>query len=91
MRKLINNLREKPEEHKKAVALGSAFVITLIILGVWITTLPYRLQSIGIADETKKQLQDGITPLATVKASIDSIVGDVKNVKDSFQNGTSGN
>jgi len=84
MRKLIARLHEKPEAHRKAVALGVSLAITLAIFGVWASTLSSRFQGVGsVAEETQKQLQDGITPLATAKASFDTMVNNVKDLKNS--------
>ena len=82
MRKLIAKLQEKPEAHRKAVALGVSAVVTLFIFGIWITTLPSKFQGASVvAEETTKQLQDGIAPLAAVKSSFDSLVSDIKDLK----------
>lgn len=84
MRKLIARLHEKPEHHRKAVALGVSLVITLTIFGVWASTLSYRFDGVGaVAQETQKQLEDGITPLATVKASFDTAVSSFGDLKKS--------
>lgn len=83
MRKLIARLHEKPEHHRKAVAFGTSLFITLVIFGIWISTLPYRFQETSaVAQETQKQLEDGITPLATVKASFDSISNNIGDLKE---------
>ncbi len=84
MTNLIKRLHEKPDHHRKAVALGVSFIITLMIFGIWASTLPEKISGVsGVAKETQKQLEDGITPLATVKASFDEAaksLGDLKNV-----------
>lgn len=35
----IERLRNKPESHRKAFALGAALVLTLVIFGVWMTAI----------------------------------------------------
>ncbi len=35
MRKTIEHLRKRPDHHKKAIAFGVSFVITLAIFSVW--------------------------------------------------------
>jgi hypothetical protein len=72
MTNIIHRLHQKPEHHRKAVALGVSFIITLMVFGIWASELPSKFGSVqGVAKETQKQLEDGITPLATVKASFD--------------------
>ena len=84
MTNLLHKLHQKPEHHRKAIALGVSFVTTLMIFGIWISTLPGRLNDVGdVAKSTQKQMQNSITPLATVKASFDEAkksVGDLKNI-----------
>jgi len=84
MKNLLHKIHEKPEHHRKAIALGVSLVTTFMIFGIWISTLPGRINSVGeIAGDTKKQLEMDITPLATVKNSFDEArksVGDLKSL-----------
>lgn len=46
MRKLIENLRQRPESHRHVVAFTVSLAITLIIAGIWATTVfPSNLSS----------------------------------------------
>lgn len=84
MKNILHKLHQKPEHHRKSVALGVSLIITLMIFGIWATALPSKFGGVGgVAKETQKQLEDGITPLATVKASFDEAsqsFQDLKNV-----------
>ena len=85
MRKLIARLHEKPEHHRKAIAFGTSLFITLVIFGIWVSTLPYRFQGVGqVAQDTQTQLENGITPLATVKASFDTAASSFGDLKKSI-------
>lgn len=85
MKNILHKLHEKPEHHRKSIALGVSFIITLMIFGIWASTLPSQFSSVGaVAKETQKQLEDGITPLATVKASFDEAASSIKELKAGF-------
>ena len=83
MKNIIHRLHEKPEHHRKAVALGFSLIVTLMIFGIWASTLSSKFGDVGVvAKETQKQLEDGITPLATVKASFDEAVKSIDELKN---------
>jgi hypothetical protein len=85
MKNILHKLHEKPEHHRKAIALGTSIAITLMIFGIWASTLPEKFSGVtGVAKETQKQLEDGITPLATVKASFGEAINSVKELKAGF-------
>ena len=92
MKNILHKLHEKPEHHKKAIALGASLAITLMILGIWISALPAQFNGVkGVAQETQNKLEEGITPLATVKASFDEAASSIKEFKAGFgQDATSG-
>lgn len=84
MRKIIEKLHQKPERYRKNVALGISFVITLMIFGIWVTTLPGRFNDIGaFANKAQENIEEGITPLATVKSSFDTAIKSVGDIKKS--------
>ena len=75
MKNILHRLHQKPEEHRKAVALIISLAITLMIFGIWLSTLPARINVIdGVAQNTQKQLEDGITPLATAKDAFGNVL-----------------
>lgn len=83
MTNIIHRLHQKPEHHRKAVALGVSLIVTLMIFGIWASTLPSKLNSVsGVAEATQKKLEDGITPLATVKASFDEAAQSLKDLRN---------
>lgn len=58
MRQLIENLRSRPESHRHAVALGISLAITLIIGGIWATTIfPNAVSSQATIAEKNKSLE----------------------------------
>jgi len=82
MKNIFHKLHERPEHHRKAMALSVSFVVTLMIFGIWISSLPARFNNINsFAKETQNQLEDGITPLATVKASFDQASKSLDDLK----------
>jgi hypothetical protein len=85
MTNLLHKLHQKPEHHRKAVALGVSFVVTLMIFGIWASTLPSKISGVsGVAKNTQDKLEEGITPLATVKASFDEASKSVKEFQAGF-------
>ena len=85
MTNLLNRLHEKPEHHRKAMALGVSFIVTLMIFGIWISALPSKFSGMsGVAKNTQNKLEEGITPLATVKASFDEASKSVKEFQAVF-------
>ncbi|MEI7513597.1 MAG: hypothetical protein WCJ74_03190 [bacterium] len=83
MKNILHKLHQKPEHHKKAVALGVSLIITLMIFGIWVSTLPSRLGVVGnVAKEAQQKLEEGITPLATVKASFDEAKQSLEDLKN---------
>ena len=88
MKNILHRLHEKPEHHKNAVALGVSLIVTLMIFGIWASTLPSRLSVVGnVAKDTQQKLEEGITPLATVKASFDEASQSIQDLKNGFQEG----
>ena len=86
MKNILHKLHQKPEHHKNAVALGASLIITIMILGIWVSTLPSRINVVGaVAKETQTKLEEGITPLATVKASFDEASQSIKDLQTGFQ------
>ncbi len=86
MKNILHKLHEKPEHHKNAVALSVSLIVTLMIFGIWISALPSKLSVVGgVAKETKQVLEDGITPLATVKASFDEASKSIQDLRDGIQ------
>lgn len=82
MKKILHKLHQKPEHHKKSLALGVSFVITTLVFGIWVSTLPSRFdETSDIAKETREQLEDGITPLATVKTSFDTAKKSIEDLR----------
>jgi hypothetical protein len=85
MKNIIHRLHEKPEHHRNAVALGVSLIVTLMIFGIWASTLPSRFSVVGtVAKETQQKLEEGITPLATVKASFDEAKQSLDELKAGF-------
>lgn len=85
MTNLLHKLHQKPDHHKKAFALSASFIITLMILGIWVSALPSKFNTVdSVAKETQKNLESGITPLATVKASFDEAKKSIDELKKGF-------
>lgn len=66
MRKIIDNLREKPEHVRKGVALGASAGIVAVIVLVWATTLPARFAARGQAAVAQSN-NDGSVLLEDIK------------------------
>jgi hypothetical protein len=73
MSTVIDRLREKPEYHRKRIALATSAGITLVLFAIWMATLPTRLAQFAPAQP------------AAISASspIDSLR---QNFGDSYQN-----
>jgi hypothetical protein len=85
MKNILHKLHEKPEHHKNSVAFAVSFFVTLVIFGIWASALSTKFSDISsVAKETEKQLEDGITPLATVKDSFDEASQGLKDLKAQF-------
>lgn len=82
MIKTLHKLHQKPEHHKKGIALGVSFFVTILVFGIWVSTLPSRFSTVSdVAKETQEQLEEGITPLATVKSSFDTAKKSIDDLK----------
>jgi hypothetical protein len=89
MTNLLNKIHQKPEHHKKALAFGVSLGITLMVFGIWISTLPGRINVASVvAKDTQKELEAGITPLATVKASFDEVTNSINEFRTGLGKGS---
>ena len=45
MYRYLAKVRQKPDSEKKKIVLGSSLVITAVIAGIWLITLPTQLEN----------------------------------------------
>jgi hypothetical protein len=62
MKKIINNLRQQPEEVRKHVLHVTTFVVTVLLFFVWVFTLGRTLSSA----ENKANMQTELEPISTM-------------------------
>lgn len=71
MQKLLYKLRSKPIRDRQRIVYGSAFIVTLLICGVWLTLLQF--------DRHKKEgtstaaTNDSLSPLKSFSSEISNI------------------
>ncbi|MEK7642667.1 MAG: hypothetical protein AAB392_02625 [Patescibacteria group bacterium] len=96
MRALLQNIREKPEHHKRSVAFGLSLVLTFVVALGWLGQKSLFDGSPSVAKnaktEAKKQTASAIdsapSPLESSKKSVSSGLNEVKeayeNLKESL-------
>ncbi len=70
--KTIENLREKPEHHRRRVALGVSGFITMVVFTAWISVLMPStagtlVRESEVAQEEVRVAQNGETPLSVLR------------------------
>jgi len=71
MRKIIHDLRKRPEHERKTFALITTVAFTLVVGIIWSTTLPARLNSLNQASagESVKNLKNSVTAPFTASST----------------------
>ncbi len=69
MRKLINKLKERPENARRVIVFGLSLGLTVVIALLWITTLK-TTQTAGRNDS-----EDGFKPFTLLKNSFEGELG----------------
>lgn len=86
MYQYIENLRKKPDHHKKKVALLAAGVVTGAMFIAWASVIfPSNTQAILASAETANQsaVEQSPSPFESLKASVGSAIESIKSL---FQN-----
>lgn len=60
MRKIVENIKQKPEHHRKLISVGVSALIVGVMAMVWVTTLPMRFA----------KLNDKVDEQNSLKASV---------------------
>lgn len=47
MRKIVENIKQKPEHHRKLISVGVSALIVSVMALVWLTTLPTRFAKLN--------------------------------------------
>ncbi|MEK9184828.1 MAG: hypothetical protein AAB866_01530 [Patescibacteria group bacterium] len=78
MRKIIENLRKKPDHHKKTIVFSVSIAITAFIFVIWLSFIKMEFASI----DTPKDVADKNSPLTFIKESVanaySGIMSDIK-------------
>lgn len=78
MRKIIENLRKKPDHHKKTIVFSISIAITAVIFVIWLSFIKMEFASI----DTPKDVADKNSPLTFIKESVanayNGIMSDIK-------------
>ncbi len=74
MQSLIHNIRARPLKERKRIVYGSAFVVTLLISGVWVTLLQFdKHKEKGAVYES-----DQFAPLKSLSSGISTMWSSAK-------------
>lgn len=76
----IQKIHKKPEEYRRRVALLVAVVITSVVVGIWILTIPTQF---GRDRKNTKQMETQSSPFAILKDTLSGSFTDI-----SFDNNT---
>lgn len=79
MKKIINNLRQKPEKVRRHILHVTTVVLALVLFLVWVYTLGAGLGS----QEVQVKAQNDIQPFSTLK---DNFVNGYKSIQEESSN-----
>jgi len=74
MFKWISNLQNKPEDHRRRMAIFLSIAFTLFIILIWIVNVFYGNNQSG---ESSTNLQEVESPIDSLKSSINSTVDSI--------------
>ena len=66
MKKMVKNLREKPEEERRHILHITVFVLALILFMLWVFSLGTRFSG----PENRREIQEDLEPFNLLKDSI---------------------
>ena len=72
MKKIVHNLRQKPEEERRHILHLAIFVVGIIMILIWIFSLTKTLAT----PETKIKMKKDLEPFSILK---DDLIGSTKN------------
>lgn len=79
----IENLRGRPEHHRRKVAISVSFLVTVIIFAVWATAIfPGGSMQITKVDNTVEKEGKGETPLTVLRQGVAQAYQAIINLKD---------
>ncbi len=76
MKKIIHNLRQKPEETRRHILHIATLIMAVCLFFLWIYTL-------GVNKETKIQVKNDLEPFSALK---DNVVNGYKSIQDASLN-----
>jgi hypothetical protein len=79
MQKYIENLRNKPEHHRKRVTLGVSTLVTAVVFVVWLSVLLPHGSNQVVARNEPEAPQVG-TPVATLKTGVAQVFTAIKSL-----------
>lgn len=74
MKKIIENIRNRPEPIRRRIILVSALALTGLVVLFWILALPYRFTGAG------REFKESIRPFESLKDNVSSTIKGVSNV-----------
>ena len=72
MRKIVHNLRQKPEEERRHILHLAIFVVGIIMILIWVFSLTKTLAT----PETKIKMKKDLEPFSILK---DDLIGSTNN------------
>jgi hypothetical protein len=72
----LDNLRQRPDHHKKRIAFGAAFAITLVVALVWVST-------VSLTPKTQQQTTvsvDQNSPASVIGSNLANLWAGIKSV-----------
>ena len=66
MRRIIQNLRDRPEEHRRHIVNVSTVVVTVIMVSLWVVSLGGTLSEVDLQKNASKNVQ----PISALRANI---------------------
>ncbi len=79
MRRIIENLRERPEEHRRHILNISTVVVTVIMVSLWVVSLGSTLSEADL----QKNISKNVQPISALRANI---VDGYKSISNSGNN-----
>lgn len=74
MQKLLHNIRSRSLRERQRIVYGSAFVVTLVICGIWLSLLQYDKHTASTSQSTSSQF----APLQSLSSGIKNMWSNAK-------------
>lgn len=95
MFEFLENLRNRPDDHKRLVALGVSFGVTALIFMIWLSAFFVRIGQDSVVvtkndiEVQKKKLAETLTPFESVKESAAHVGESFSRLRDLFDKANS--